>query len=66
MRIAVRDNNLDQAMRLLKKRMQKDGLFREMKLRRYFEKPSEKKVREKAERERRHRRLKKKMTDREA
>ncbi len=44
-----RDNNVDQALRALKKRMQREGLFREMKLRKHYEKPSEKRVREEAE-----------------
>jgi len=48
---------VDQALRALKKKMQREGLFREMKLRRNFEKPSEKKAREKAEGIRRARKL---------
>ncbi|MDD4520119.1 MAG: 30S ribosomal protein S21 [Alphaproteobacteria bacterium] len=55
--VVVRDNNVDQALRALKKKMQREGLFREMKLRRNFEKPSEKKAREKAEGIRRARKL---------
>ncbi|HBL95042.1 30S ribosomal protein S21, partial [Hyphomonas sp. UBA5107] len=42
--IVVRDNNVEQALRALKKKMQREGLFREMKARQYFEKPSEKKA----------------------
>ena len=53
--IAVRDNNIDQALRALKKKMQREGVFREMKLRNHFEKPSEKRAREKAEAVRRAR-----------
>ena len=53
--IIVRDNNVDQALRALKKKMQREGLFREMKARNHFEKPSEKKAREKAEAVRRAR-----------
>lgn len=45
--VLVRDNNVDQALKALKKKMQREGIFREMKLRNYFEKPSEKKAREK-------------------
>ena len=48
MRVEVRDNNIDQALRVLKKKMQREGVFREMKARSFFEKPSEKRVREKA------------------
>ena len=49
MQVFVRDNNVDQALRALKKKMQREGLFREMRLRKHYEKPSEKRVREKAE-----------------
>src|ERR1019366_2146048 len=47
--VLVRDNNVDQAHKVLKKKMQREGIFREMKLRGHSEKPSEKRVREKAE-----------------
>ena len=47
--VVVRDNNVDQALKALKKKMQREGVFREMKLRRSYEKPSEKRAREKAE-----------------
>ena len=63
--VVVRDNNVDQALRALKKKMQREGIFREMKLRRHFEKPSEKKAREKAEAVRRHRKLLRKRLERE-
>ena len=49
MQVTVRDNNVDQALRALKKKLQREGVFREMKLRNYYEKPSEKKARQKAE-----------------
>lgn len=55
--INVRDNNVEQALRVLKKKLQREGIFRELKLRRYYEKPSEKKVREKQEAYRRLRKL---------
>ena len=55
--VNVRDNNVEQALRALKKKMQREGIFREMKLRRDFEKPSEKKKREKSESVRRWRKL---------
>ena len=45
MYVSVRDNNVDQALRVLKKKMQREGMFREMKNRRAYEKPSEKKKR---------------------
>jgi ribosomal protein S21 len=47
--VLVRNNNVDQALKALKKKMQREGIFREMKLRGHYEKPSEKKKREKAE-----------------
>lgn len=55
--VLVRFNNLDQALRSLKKRMQREGVFREMKMRRHFEKPSEARVRKEAESLRRRRKL---------
>jgi small subunit ribosomal protein S21 len=63
--VLVRDNNVDQALRALKKKMQREGVFREMKLRRNYEKPSERRAREKAEAVRRHRKLLRKRLDRE-
>jgi small subunit ribosomal protein S21 len=62
---SVRDNNVDQALRVLKKKMQREGIFREMKLRNCYEKPSEKKAREKAESVRRARKLARKSAQRE-
>lgn len=63
--VIVRDNNVDQALRALKKKMQREGLFREMKIRRHYEKPSVKKAREKSESVRRHRKLERKRKERE-
>ena len=63
--VLVRDNNVDQALRVLKKKMQREGVFREMKLRRNYEKPSERRAREKAEAVRRHRKLMRKRMERE-
>ena len=63
--VSVRDNNVDQALRILKKKMQKEGILREMKQRRYYEKPSEKKTREKGEAIRRARKLARKQLQRE-
>ncbi len=65
MQVVVRDNNVDQALKVLKKKMQREGIFREMKLRGHFEKPSEKKAREKAEAVRRTRKLARKKLQRE-
>jgi small subunit ribosomal protein S21 len=63
--VLVRENNVDQALRVLKKRMQREGVFREMKMRRTYEKPSERRAREKAEAVRRYRKLLRKRLDRE-
>ncbi len=63
--VIVRDNNVDQALKALKKKMQREGIFREMKRRRAYEKPSEKRAREKAEAVRRARKLERKRLERE-
>ena len=63
--VLVRDNNVDQALRVLKKKMQREGIFREMKMRDHFEKPSEKRAREKGEAVRRARKLARKKLQRE-
>ena len=65
MQVLVRDNNVDQALRVLKKKMQREGVFREMRLRGRYEKPSEKRVREKTEAIRRARKLARKKMQRE-
>jgi small subunit ribosomal protein S21 len=65
LQVVVRDNNVDQALRALKKKLQREGVFREMKLRNYYEKPSEKKARQKAEAVRRARKLARKRAQRE-
>jgi small subunit ribosomal protein S21 len=63
--VIVRDNNVDQALKALKKKMQREGIFREMKLRGHYEKPSERRAREKAEAIRRARKLARKKLQRE-
>ena len=65
LRILVHNNNVDQALRVLKKKMQREGVFREMKRRRFYEKPSEKATREKAEAARRARKLARKQAERD-
>ncbi len=65
MQVFVRDNNVDQALKVLKKKLQREGLFREMKLRDHYEKPSERRVRERAEAIRRARKLARKRAQRE-
>src|SRR4029078_9854117 len=64
MQIIVRDNNVDQALRALKKKLQREGVYREMKLRRHYEKPSEKRARERAAAIRRARKLERKRAAR--
>jgi ribosomal protein S21 len=65
LQVLVRDNNVDQALRVLKKKMQREGVFREMKQRRSYEKPSERRTREKSEAIRRARKLARKQAIRE-
>ncbi len=63
--ILVRDNNVDQALKVLKKKLQREGVFRELKRQRYYEKPSERKAREKGEAIRRGRKQARKLAQRE-
>ena len=65
MQVFVRDNNVDQALRVLKKKMQREGVFREMRRRRFYEKPSVRATREKAEAARRLRKLARKKAIRD-
>lgn len=48
MQVLVRDNNIDQALRVLKRKLQREGVMREMRQRRAYEKPSERRIRDKA------------------
>jgi small subunit ribosomal protein S21 len=57
MQVLVRDNDVEQALRVLKRRMQREGVFKEMRRRRFYEKPSDRATREKAEAVRRSRKL---------
>lgn len=65
MQVVVRENNVDQALRALKKKMQREGLFREMKMRQAYEKPSERKARQRADAIRRARKVARKRAQRE-
>ncbi len=65
MQVTVRDNNVDQALKVLKKKMQREGLFREIRQRKFYEKPSEKRARQKSEAIRRARKLARKRAQRE-
>jgi len=66
MQIVVRENNVEQALRALKKKLQREGVYREMKLRRHFEKPSEKRAREFAAAVRRARKMDRKRVERDS
>jgi small subunit ribosomal protein S21 len=65
MQVFVRDNNVEQALRVLKKKMQREGLFREMRRASFYEKPSERAAREKSDAIRRARKLARKQAIRE-
>ena len=65
MQVFVRENNVDQALKILKRKMQREGIFREMKRRKAYEKPSERRTREKAEAIRRVRKAARKQAQRE-
>ena len=65
MQVFVRENNVDQAMRILKRKMQREGIFRELRRRRAYEKPSERRVREEAEAISRSRKAARKKAERE-
>jgi small subunit ribosomal protein S21 len=65
MEVSVRDNNVDQALRVLKKKLQREGVYREMRLKEFFEKPSIRKAREKKEAISRQRKLERKKAQRE-
>jgi len=65
MQVFVRDNDVNAALRVLKKKLQREGTFREMKLRRTYEKPSERRARQKAEAIRRYRKAMRKRMERE-
>jgi small subunit ribosomal protein S21 len=65
MLVFVRDNDINMALRVLKKKMQREGTFREMKRRRAYEKPSERRNREKAESIRRQRKVMRRRLARE-
>src|SRR5258707_12705101 len=65
LQVFVRDNNVEQALKVLKRKMQREGVFREMKRRKAYEKPSERRTREKAEAIRRVRKSARKQAQRD-
>ena len=65
LQVFVRDNNVEQALEALKRKMQREGVFREMRRRKAYEKPSERRTREKAEAIRRVRKAARKQAQRD-
>ena len=65
MQVFVRDNDINSALRVLKRKMQREGLFRELRRRRSYEKPSERRARERVEAVRRYRKAMRKRLERE-
>jgi small subunit ribosomal protein S21 len=65
MQVLVRGNNVEQAMKVLKKKLQREGIFRELRRKRAYEKPSERRTREKADAIRRARKVARKQMERE-
>jgi small subunit ribosomal protein S21 len=65
LQVLVRDNNVEQALRVLKKKMQREGVFREMRRRRFYEKPSEEAARKRSDAVRRMHKLARKEAIRE-
>ena len=63
LQVNVKDNNVEQALRSLKKKMQREGLYKEMKLRKHYEKPCLKRAREKEENIRRSRKSARRIND---
>lgn len=53
-KVIVRDGKIEQALRVLKRKMQAEGIYRDMRENEFFEKPSEKRKRREAEARRRH------------
>ena len=65
LKVFVRENNVEQALRILKKKLLREGFFRELKRRKAYEKPSERRAREKGEAIRRGRKAARKLAQRE-
>ncbi|MBL0848817.1 MAG: 30S ribosomal protein S21 [Candidatus Liberibacter ctenarytainae] len=65
MYVLVRDNNVEQALRVLKKKLQNEGILREVKIKERYEKPCQKRVRLRCEAIRRGRKLMRKLAQRE-
>ncbi len=65
MEAIVNDNNVDQALRALKKKMQREGVYKELRLHRYYEKPSIKRSRKRTESIKRIKKVNRRRLDRE-
>ena len=63
--VRVFNNNVEKAIRVLKKKMLKEGIIKELKERRYYEKPSEKRLKEQKENIRRWRKAQRRRMERE-
>lgn len=63
LQVTVRDGNLEKAMRIFKKKVQKAGVLKELKMRSHYEKPSDKKQRKKKEAVKRWRKIQKKLEE---
>jgi small subunit ribosomal protein S21 len=63
--VVVNDNNVDHALRILKKKMQREGVYKDMKIHKHFEKPSEKKARKRVESLRRSRKLNRRRSEKD-
>ena len=63
--VRVFNNNVEKAIRVLKKKMLKEGIIKELKQRRYYEKPSEKRLKENKENIRRWRKAQRRRMERE-
>lgn len=64
MKVVVYDNNVEKAMKVLKRKLVREGVFKEVRLRAHYEKPSEKRARKRSEAERRARKLAKRQQQR--
>ncbi len=63
--ITIRNNDVEQGLRVLKKKLQREGIYKELKRRKHYEKPSEIRARKENEAVRRHRKLERKRRDRD-
>ena len=55
--VLVKDNNVEAALKAIKRKGQREGIFKDVKLHRFFEKPSERKLRKSEEARKRRRKI---------